>query len=168
MKVFITYNAEAKKEGFETRPLEFIGDAKVSSIDELAVEGVAERLPGIIGFVSDCYRILKPGGVMVITAPYYASSLAWAHPENVRGVSEATFNFANRDWREKNGCRGLLRDEVDFEVVGAFSLSTEVLQRSNEAKNFWLQKYNNVVQAVIFTLTKKGGVDVLGEDSTAA
>lgn len=156
MKVYFTYDT-AEKEGFTCltpSPMVALGS---DSVDE--IEGnVIEKVPNLTEFIQECYRILRVGGTAKFTAPYYTSALAWGSPLNVRGISEASLNFASKDWRVAN--KYTETDPVcDFEVVGNFSVDASYTQRADEVKSFWLKHYNNVAQAVIFTLTKKAPAD---------
>lgn len=150
VKVYYTYDT-TEKEGFVCRtPNSF---SENDSVDE--IEGnVIEKVPDLVQFIEECYRVLRVGGTAKFTAPYYTSALAWGSPLNIRGVSEATLNFASKDWRVAN--KYTEADvRCDFEVVGNFIVDQGYTQRADEVKSFWLKHYNNVAQAVIFTLTKK-------------
>lgn len=156
MKIYYTYDTQGK-EGFECKTpgggILFGPD----SVDE--IEGnVIEKVPHLTTFIEECYEILRVGGTAKFTAPYYTSALAWGSPKNIRGVSETTLNFASKDWRVANKYteHSLI---CDFEVVGNFIVDAGYTQRADEVKSFWLKHYNNVAQAVLFTLTKKAPSD---------
>lgn len=156
MKIYFTYDTD-DKEGFITKTPDIRGGLESDSVDE--IEGnVIEKVENLVLFIEECYRILRVGGTAKFTAPYYTSALAWASPKTVRGVSEATLNFASKDWRVANK---YTEEPIicDFEVVGNFCVDTSYTQRADEVKAFWLKHYNNVAQAVIFTLTKKARLD---------
>lgn len=156
MKVYFTYDI-TEKEGFECRNPVGRFSLESDSVDE--IEGnVIEKVPELVSFIEECYRILKVGGTAKFTAPYYTSALAWGSPSNYRGVSEATLNFASKDWRVANK---YTEHPIicDFEVVGNFIVDAGYTQRADEVKSFWLKHYNNVAQAVMFTLTKKAVSD---------
>ena len=44
-----------------------------------------------------------PGGTATIIAPYYTSMRAWQDPTHKRAISEATFLYANNEWRRTKG-----------------------------------------------------------------
>ena len=152
MKILFTYGSETK-EGFESVVPNTTALIPPDSVDE--IEGsVIEKVPDLIKFIEECYRLLKIGGVAKFSSPHYASNLAWGSPLAKRGVSELTLNFASKDWRTQYKFTDA---EVisNFEVVGNFAVEASCMQRSDDARGFWLRRYNNVAQAIIFTLTKK-------------
>lgn len=152
MKILFTYGFDTK-EGFESIIPMTTSLIPPGTIDE--IEGsVIEKVSDLIKFIEECYRLLKVGAVAKFSAPHYASNLAWGNPLAKRGVSELTLNFASKDWREQYKFTDA---EVlcNFEVVGNFAVEASCMQRSDDARGFWLQRYNNVAQAIIFTLTKK-------------
>lgn len=152
MKVYFTYDT-TEKEGFTCLTPSPMVPLNADSVDE--IEGnVIEKVPDLTEFIQECYRILRVGGTAKFTAPYYTSALAWGSPLNVRGISEATLNFASKDWRVQNKYSEATIT-CDFEVIGNFAVDANYTQRADEVKSFWLKHYNNVAQAVIFTLTKK-------------
>lgn len=142
-----------EREGFESKHPTGIGNFKDESIEEVTGENILEKIPDLVGWITELYRILKPGGMGTFTAPYYNSFQAWQDPRNIRGISQASLNFADKNWREQNGCPDLAR--CDFEVACNFAIDLTATQRSEIAKEFWLNRYNNVVQSVMFTLKKR-------------
>lgn len=163
MKIHFTYS-EDKKEGFDSFvPLttNSLGD---ESVDEISGDGVIEKVHSLIIFIEECYRLLKVGGIATFSSPHYASNLAWQSPLNVRGISELSLYFASKEWRKQSKYSEAMLI-CDFDVVGNFAIEQSCMQRSEDARSFWIQRYNNVAQAVIFTLTKRGLDAVLGENA---
>lgn len=153
MKIFFTYSSEIK-EGFDSKIPLGTSDIPTESVEEVLGENVIEKVSNIIAFIDEVYRILAPKGVAKFTAPYYASKGAWSSPLTVRAICDETLNFASKDWREQTKfSEGNII--CNFEVNGQFAIEQQVMHRAEEVRHFWLQRYNNVAQAVIFTLTKK-------------
>lgn len=152
MKIYVTYD-KTTKEGYEVMTPNGVFSLKEDSVDEIETN-VLEKVPNLVTFIQECYRVLKTGSVMKVTAPYFMSSLAWASPLTVRGVSELTLNFASKEWRKQNNYSEF-DIKCDFEVVGNFTVESTYMQRSDVTRGFWMKHYNNVVQAILFTLTKK-------------
>lgn len=155
MKIYFNYDGK-EREGFRT----FSADPLISGhlpdvgiIDEIAGEGVLEKVPSLISFIEYCYGMLKSEGTCTFTAPYYACYQAWQDPRNIRGICQGSLNFADKKWREQQGCPDLAN--CDFEVGCNFAIDQVANQRSEAAKEFWLNRYNNVVQSVMFTLKKR-------------
>lgn len=153
MKILFTYGSNTK-EGF-TPYVPGTTDLLVhESVEEIAAEDVIGKVPNLIKFVEECYRLLRPEGKLTCSAPHYSSSLAWTSPLTVRGIAESSLNFASKDWREQSKFTDATIN-ANFEVAGNFVVDQETLARSDDAKQFWMKRYSNVVQSVILCLTKK-------------
>lgn len=152
-KILFTFNDETR-DGYESRNVNYLSDIEDESVDEIIGENVIEKIPDLVKFIDECYRILKFEGKAVFTSPYYASIRAWISPLNIRGVSEFSLNFSSKKWREDNKYTEAVV-KADLEVGAQFMLEEAVMLRADEVKSFWMSKYSNVVQAVMFNLTKK-------------
>jgi SAM-dependent methyltransferase len=152
MKIHFTYSSETKEE-FESKVPMRTSDLANESVDEISGQDVLEKIPDLVAFVDECYRILKPGGKCNFSSPFYASSGAWVSPITVRGISERTLNFASKVWREqvKFSDATVL---ANFDVVGQVAIEETSMQRAEEVRAFWLARYLNTAQAIMFTLTK--------------
>lgn len=151
-KLYFTYNQDSR-EGLEATLPEQLSRFEAESIDEVQAENVLERVPDLVEFVEQCYRILKFDSKATFSAPQYNTSRAWASPFAVRGISEETLNFASKNWREVNKCLpGLV---CDFEVTGQIAVEPGFMNRAEVARAFMTKHYGNVVIAILFTLTKK-------------
>lgn len=76
------------------------------------------------GQMNELYRILKPGGYVMITVPNWDSLEQWAIPDHKRPLPPQLFHFCNRKYVEKNYKRAQHGDyrewlgPMNFEVVG--------------------------------------------------
>lgn len=152
-KIYFSYGSEAK-EGFIPQVPMTTSILINDSVDEIYGHCVIEKVPNLIAFIDECHRLLRPGGKASFTSPHYASIEAWASPLVIRGVGDYSLNFASKEWRETNKYTeaSVLSD---FEVSGSFTIEETLSHRAEEARNFFLKHYNNVVRLVHFTLTKK-------------
>jgi hypothetical protein len=61
------------------------------------IEHMATHLPdgrsSIIAFIEECYRILKPGGILWIQTPAWDADFLWIDLTHVRGFDERSFDF---------------------------------------------------------------------------
>lgn len=153
MKLFFTYTNEVR-EGYESKVPLKTSDLENDSVDEIIGDYVLEKVSNLTLFIEECYRIIRKGGVVTFTSPYFSSSKAWVSPLTVRALSELSLNFADKNWREANKFSEV-QIIADFEVVGSFAIEESGMQRAEEVRRFWMDKYLNVVQAVIFKLTKR-------------
>lgn len=153
MKLYFSYDGK-QREGFETKiPEDILGEEFTATVEEITGEGILEKMRDLPGFLDYCHTLLKPEGIATFTAPYYNSFQAWQDPRNIRGISQGSLNFADKTWREQNGCPNLAT--CDFSVACNFAIDLVATQRSEVAKEFWINRYNNVIQSVQFILTKR-------------
>lgn len=152
MKIYFSYDEKIREE-FTTYSPEKFGSTQPQA-KEIAGEGVLEKVPNLIEFIENVYNSLEPGATATFTAPYFASWQAWSDPRNIRGISQGSLNFADKNWREQNGCPDLCK--ADFEVGCNMAIdATAANGRSEATKEFWINRYNNVVQSLLFTLKKR-------------
>jgi len=160
-KLYLTYS-EKTRDGFTSILPEGLKAIEAETVEEIQGEEVVEKIQDLVSFIEDCYRVLVKEGKMTLSSPYYASARAWASPLAIRGVSEMTLNFASKDWREANKWTEKFV-KANFEVAGSFAVEESVSHRAEEVRQFWMNKYLNVAQAVILVLTKKVS-DVVAKD----
>lgn len=66
---------------------------KDNTFDEIECIEVVEHLDDTIAVIRELHRILKPGGKVKITVPYYLSHHAWSNPEHKRAFNYQTFKY---------------------------------------------------------------------------
>jgi hypothetical protein len=123
-------------------------------LTEIMVDG--RRQDALLAFFDELYRILIPGGQVTIIAPYYASMRCWQDPTHRRAISEATFLYANKGWREMNGLDHY-DVRADFDFAYSYILDGSVAARNEEARAFWMRHYQNVINDIQVTLTRREG-----------
>jgi SAM-dependent methyltransferase len=153
VKLYFTFGNETR-EGFESRVPGTTPPLDHESVDEIQGQDVLEKVPDLIVFIDECYRLLRPAGKCVFSGAHYGHARAWASPLNRRALSEQSLNFSSKDWREQNKYTEATCLS-DFEVHVQFAVEDVCASRSDDAKAFWMQRYLNIAQAVLFTLTKK-------------
>jgi predicted SAM-dependent methyltransferase len=74
------------------------------STDEIVAYDVIEHLPShvdgentVLKFVSECHRILRPGGTLFIQTPRYDAEFLYIDLSHVRGFHEKSFDFLDPD-----------------------------------------------------------------------
>lgn len=147
---------------------------KDNSVDEIECSHFVEHIPHGDGFndpffqfFDEVYRILKPAefdkenpnvptkGFMRIVAPYYSSMRAWQDPTHHRAISEASFLYVNKKWREENKLDHY-PVSCDFDFNYGYSLSPEWQNRSQETQGFAIRNYINAVSDIQVQLIKRG------------
>ena len=152
MKIHFTYSTEPK-EGFELRVPGVDVGTGYDSVDEISGDSL-HQVADLQNFIEYCYRILKKDCRAQFTAPHYSHAKAYESPLTKRQLSESSLQFASKDWRVANKyteCDII----ADFLVEAQFAITDMAQLRNDEVKNFWAFRYNNVVEAILFTLTKK-------------
>jgi hypothetical protein len=102
----------------------------------------------------ELYRIMKVGAKCSIIAPYYASMRCWQDPTHTRAISESTFLYYNKDWRIMNKLDHY-PIHCDFDFAYGYDLTPDWAARSEDARNFAIRHYINVVNDIHVTLTRK-------------
>ena len=127
-----------------------------NSVDEITVEHIFHLVPGPMrgAFMDECFRILKVGGKLTISVPYYSHMRAvqdfmHAWPP----VCEASFLYFNKGWREANKIDYDLHCDFDFGY--GYSAEQETASKNDETRNFYIKHYVNAVTDLIATLTKR-------------
>lgn len=76
------------------------------SFDFILGSHVFEHVRNFVPLVSDLWRILRPGGLLVSVTPYYMSEIAVAEPLHIRYFSEVTWPMMCRSAHESVGTAG--------------------------------------------------------------
>lgn len=76
---FVKKNGVDVVHNFNKTPYPF----KDNTFDEIDCIEVLEHLNDTVTVIREIHRILKPGGKVKITVPYYLSVGAWSNPENM-------------------------------------------------------------------------------------
>lgn len=106
-------------------------------------------------FMSECHRILKPGGKITIICPYYNSMRCWQDPTHRRAIGESTFLYFNKSWRDANGLTHCHSNASDFDFTYGYQLDGVIATRNLEYQQFAVKFYTNAVMDIIATLTKR-------------
>ncbi len=125
-----------------------------NSVDEIVCNHYIEHTKDLIAFMNELHRIMVPGGSALIRAPYYNSMRAWQDPTHTRAISEATFLYYNKDWREANKLDHY-PIKCDFDYSYGYDFTPDWAMRSEESKAFAVRHYTNVVMDIQAVLIKK-------------
>lgn len=64
-----------------------------SSIDLLYSDNVFEHIGDILSLTKECYRVLKPGGELIIKVPYFKSKHAFVDPTHLKFFTIQTMDY---------------------------------------------------------------------------
>jgi SAM-dependent methyltransferase len=73
---------------------------EADSFDLIRASHLLEHLPDVVAFMDEAYRILKPGGRLIVRVPHYTSRSAWCDPTHVRAFAAywpTYFSAGNHD-----------------------------------------------------------------------
>jgi predicted SAM-dependent methyltransferase len=127
---------------------------KSNSVDEIRSVHFIEHVPSLIDFFNEAHRILKPGAQMFIHAPYYSSVRCWQDPTHKQAISEASFFYYNKEWRNNNGL-GHYPITADFDFAWGYIYDPYWALKSDEARAFASKYYINVISDIQATFTKR-------------
>jgi SAM-dependent methyltransferase len=127
--------------------------------DRLHCSHFVEHVRDLVGFMNEAHRVLEPGGEMVIIHPYQFSVAAWQDPTHVRALSEVSWIYYDRDWREVNMLEHYLGIDTDFEVREVIPSGVhpdfDARKLSAEAFHKAMRHGVNVVHELTVTLVKR-------------
>jgi SAM-dependent methyltransferase len=127
---------------------------KSESVEEIICSHYVEHTSNLIAFMDEVYRILKPEGKIKVIAPYYTSIRCWQDPTHKRAISEATFLYFNKNWRDMNKLDHY-DIKSDFDFTYGYDISADWASRSQEARDFAMKYYWNVINDIHVVLTKR-------------
>lgn len=130
------------------------------SVDEVSTSHFLEHLDGPqrIQFFGEMYRILKPGGKMTHVHPYYKSIRAIQDPTHkFPPIGENSYLYWDKNWRIANKLDHYkMSPEVDFEFSIFYTFQDPIwAMKSEEARNFAINHYFNVVADMIVHMKKR-------------
>lgn len=138
------------------KPQQFPWAYADESVKEIVCAGVLEYIPGKDRgrLMDEIYRILVPGGTVMVSVLYWTSSMAY-HDYRFEWppIAEQSFLIFNKDWRAKE--KPDLDLACDFDFTYGFSFLPETAGRSAETQAFHVAHYTNAAQALQLVLTKK-------------
>ena len=139
---------------------------EADSIDEIVCNHFAEHLTGeqLMKFMDECYRILKPAnnsihqaatvGILRIVSPYYNSIRCWQDPTHKIALSESSFLYYNKKWREDNKLSHY-PITCDFDFTFGYNVDQAWATKNQETLSFAIKHYTNVVSDITVMLTKR-------------
>lgn len=124
------------------------------AVDEAHCSHYVEHTPDLMFFMNELWRVLKVGGTCQVIAPYYTSVRAWQDPTHVRAISEMTFMYFNKGWRDQNKLSHypIL---ADFDFTYGYNIDPAWTLKSEETRQFAMRHYWNVIHDICVTLTKR-------------
>jgi hypothetical protein len=108
--------------------------------------------------MNELYRILKPGGTVKITAPYYTSIRFYGDPTHCRPICDWTFYYFNKEWRDENGLShyGITAnfDSHPSKCNISYYITNDMTLKSEEVRNNAFKHQWNTIEDIIIDLKK--------------
>jgi ubiquinone/menaquinone biosynthesis C-methylase UbiE len=131
---------------------------KDESVDAIYTCHFIEHLDGTerIKFFDECYRILKPGGIMRHMHPYYKSVRAVQDPTHKwPPISENSYFYWDKSWREANKLDHYnIKCDYEFNIYYLWQDPT-IANKNEETRAFSIDKYWNIVADMIVDMKKR-------------
>ena len=124
------------------------------SVGEIFCSHYIEHTPDLVAFANELHRILKVGAKAEIIAPYYSSIRAWQDPTHLRAISENTFLYFNKEWRQLNKLDHY-PVSADFEIESTYIIDPMWRDKDDDELKFAIRHYINVVSDIRTILTKR-------------
>ena len=130
---------------------------KPESVEEVVSSHFLEHVPGRlrVGFFDELYRVMVSGKTATFVVPYWSSMRSVQDPTHEwPPIAETSFLYFNREWREANGLAHYL-GQSDFDFSYAYLIDGMWNARNDETRMFAVRNYNNAVNDLQVTLTKR-------------
>ena len=153
---------------------------KDNSVDEIDVTMFVEHIPHVIEghgmkwgyddcfylFFDEIHRVLKKAefepnnpniatkGFARLVTPYYSSMRCWQDPTHYRAISEASYLYLNKKWREDNKLDHY-PVKCDFDYSYAYNLDPSLVNRNQEYQMNAVRTQNNAAGDIIVTVVKR-------------
>jgi ubiquinone/menaquinone biosynthesis C-methylase UbiE len=167
MKLDIAAGAN-KKEGFTGIDImpgsDIVHDLEVypwpiesDSVEEAVCNHYFEHVTDSFKFMNEVARVMKVGAQITINCPYYTSARASQDPTHKRGISEMSFLYYNKKWREDNKLSHYpVDDACDFDYTYGYHVNEPWNTKHEEARAFAIKHYFNSVSDITVVMTKRG------------
>jgi len=125
---------------------------KDNSVEEVYCSHYLEHVPDFMKFMDEVWRICSNGAKVIFLSPYYTSIRAWQDPTHVRAISEATFLYTDKSWREANRLDHYpMKCNFKTEKLTVFFVPPWD-KKTEEARQFAAQHYFNVISDIVVEL----------------
>lgn len=167
----------SKREGFkgidivQTESTDYVFDLtkypwpiETESVEEIHCSHYVEHIPhdvnnpndtrdGLIQFMDELYRILKPGGKATIIVPYLTSVRAFQDPTHRRFICKETFQYFNKEWMKAWNLEhyGI---NSNFNATFSYFITNDLTLKSKEIREHAFNKEWNAIDDLLVELTK--------------
>lgn len=124
------------------------------TFEEFKKKALQPQIDGLIKFMNEIYRILKPDGKVKIIAPYVTHVRAFGDPTHTRYIHDWSFYYFNKEWRDINK---LDKYPIfcDFDIRYSYLIDESLILKSDEVRKEIFHKNWNCITDLIIDLTKR-------------
>lgn len=129
---------------------------KENSVDEVFCSHFIEHLDGTerILFFNELFKVMKPGAKALIIAPDWSHCCSYGDPTHKYPPISVFFAlYLNKAWRDANAAH--VGYTCDFDWMHGASWDEWLNTRSQEVKEFAMQRYVNSARDIHITLSKR-------------
>ncbi len=105
-----------RNSGWGDGPMYSVFPASAGRVDEILANDVLEHIPDLVSAMTNCLALLRIGGTMDISVPYYLALGAWQDPTHVRAFNENSWIYYT-DWFWYLGWKDYRFEVVNIEYV---------------------------------------------------
>jgi ubiquinone/menaquinone biosynthesis C-methylase UbiE len=119
-----------------------------NSVSEIYCSHFVEHVEDLIKIMNEIYRVCKHSATVHIIAPYYTSIGASQDPTHKRSISEMTFLYFDKNWRQQNGLTHYpIRTDIRTKAV-QYAWDKRLINASDEEKEFARSHYWNTIAEI--------------------
>lgn len=112
-----------------------------------------DQVDPLFRFFDEVWRVLVPGGQFHVLSPHWSHMRSWQDPTHRRAISEATFMYTWRYWRERNELDHY-PIKCDFDLDYRYNVPADFGTLHEAQRQYRLQHCINVISDVPATLIK--------------
>lgn len=127
------------------------------TVEEAHTSHFLEHLEAMerVHFFNELYRVLKPGAIVTVITPNWASCRAYGDVTHKwPPVSEFFYPYLSKDWRATNAPHNDFYT-CDFDATWGYNMAPSLAGRSDEYRRFALENYKEAASDLYATLTKR-------------
>jgi SAM-dependent methyltransferase len=68
-----------------------------SAFATVAAHDVVEHVADLVALVAEVHRVLRPGGLFLVSTPHFSSANAWTDPTHRRALGARSFDYFGED-----------------------------------------------------------------------
>lgn len=122
---------------------------KDDSVGQVYCSHFVEHVPDLVKFWNELWRVCNHGAHVTMIHPYWTSVRCWQDPTHLRAMSEASYLYVQRQWRESQRLDHY-PIVADFKIASMDLMLNEPWDRAEDRdREFAIRHYVNVVSDMV-------------------